>query len=168
MFRSARSSCSIYATWEICKSLPEETCLRRRSWPLCSGGRQPRGLPWKVRCNIFEIKLTWVITIEDGWPYDENQAQYGENNIQDIKNAKRFLKWFWTKHTNMLTRSLEDDTCHERGPYWGGCRDHVRVGWRRKMAYIYHEDIRTRDQADDSELDVIEKMLSPMGMCFIP
>ena len=98
MFRSARSSCSIYATWEICKSLPEEKCLQRLSWLLCSVGRQPRGLPWKVRCNIFEIKLTCVITIDERWPYDENQAQYGENNIQDIKNAKRFLKWFWTKH----------------------------------------------------------------------
>ena len=168
MFRSARSSCSIYATWEICKSLPEEKCLQRLSWLLCSVGRQPRGLPWKVRCNIFEIKLTCVITIDERWPYDENQAQYGEKNIQDIKNAKRFLKWFWTKHKS----NVDSIPWGWSAPWARSILGRLQRSCSRRLEKKDSIDLSRRDQADNGAFDGIWKdiitnghVLHPIVLC---
>ena len=54
--------------------------LRRRVWVELNMPLQTVILP------------TWVIAIDKGWSYDEDQTQYGETNIEDIKDAKRFLK----------------------------------------------------------------------------
>ena len=35
---------------------------------------------------------TCVVAIDKGWSYYEDQAQYGETHIEDIKDSKRLLR----------------------------------------------------------------------------
>ena len=38
------------------------------------------------------ILPTCVVTIDKGWSYYEDQPQYGETHVEDIKDSKRLLK----------------------------------------------------------------------------
>ena len=82
--------------------------LQRLLWLLHSAGCPPLGLSGEKKNYLAQLRRrvwvelnmplqivilpTWVIAIDKGWSYDEDQAQYGETDIEDIKNAKRLLK----------------------------------------------------------------------------
>ena len=54
----------------------------------------PEDLQVELNMQLIIIP-TLVIAIDKRWFYNEDEAKYGETNVEDVKNAKRLLLMAW-------------------------------------------------------------------------
>ena len=68
--------------------------MRRLLQLLHSADCPPEDLQVELNTQLIIIP-TLVIAIDKRWFYNEDEAKYGETNVEDVKDAKRLLLMAW-------------------------------------------------------------------------